>query len=103
MTFVFVSAASKQMQEVTLRLVKESFGEMYYGKALDCVKALRSEAVSVSLINYVSIALLKWVHTSIYTICDIVVNGGHLDESKPVPVLLSFSLTVCLVSCHYSD
>ena len=36
------------MQEVTLRLVKESFGETYYDKALDCVKALRSEAVSVS-------------------------------------------------------
>ncbi len=48
-------AASKQMQEVTLRLVKESFGETYYDKALDCVKALRSEAVTVSLINQLSL------------------------------------------------
>ena len=40
--------ASKQMQEVTLKLVKESFGDTYYNKALDCVKALRSEAVRVS-------------------------------------------------------
>ena len=36
------------MQEVTLRLVKESFGDTYYDKALDCVKALRSEAITVS-------------------------------------------------------
>jgi hypothetical protein len=52
---ILLPAASKQMQEVTLRLVKESFGETYYDKALDCVKALRSEAVMVSLINQLSL------------------------------------------------
>ena len=65
-SFFILPAASKQMQEVTLRLVKESFGETYYDKALDCVKALRSEAVTVSLIH------------QLYTIFD-VVKGGHLD------------------------
>lgn len=37
--------ASKQLQQVVLKLVKESFGDTYYGKAMDCVKALREEAV----------------------------------------------------------
>ena len=63
---VTLPAASKQMQEVTLRLVKESFGEMYYDKALDCVKALRSEAVTVGLTR------------QLYMIFD-VVKGGHMD------------------------
>ena len=63
---ITLPAASKQMQEVTLRLVKESFGETYYDKALDCVKALRSEAITVNLIHH------------LYTIFD-VVKGGHLD------------------------
>ena len=46
--YIYIPVASKQLQEVTLRLVKESFGDTYYDKALDCVKALRSEAVTVS-------------------------------------------------------
>ena len=42
------STASKQLQQVVVKLVKESFGDTYYGKAMDCVKALREEAVRVS-------------------------------------------------------
>ena len=42
------STASKQLQQVIVKLVKESFGDTYYGKAMDCVKALREEAIRVS-------------------------------------------------------
>ena len=36
------------LQEVAVKLVKESFGDTYYGKAMDCIQALRSEAIKVS-------------------------------------------------------
>ena len=40
--------ASKQLQQVSLRLVKESFGDAMYNKALSCIKQLREEAIKVS-------------------------------------------------------
>ena len=43
-----VFVASKQLSKVALQLVKESFGELLYEKAMACVKALREEAVKVS-------------------------------------------------------
>ncbi|XP_064382719.1 X-ray repair cross-complementing protein 5-like [Halichondria panicea] len=43
-----LSAACKMLQEVAVKLVKESFGDTYYGKAMDCIQALRSEAIKQS-------------------------------------------------------
>ncbi len=43
--------ASKQLQQVSLRLVKESFGDAMYSKALSCIKKLREEAIGVSTLN----------------------------------------------------
>ena len=40
--------ASKQLSKVAVQLVKESFGELLYEKAMGCVKALREKAVEVS-------------------------------------------------------
>lgn len=40
--------AVKMLQEVAMKLVKESFGDTYYDKAMECVQALRAEAVRVS-------------------------------------------------------
>lgn len=37
--------AAKQMRERIVQLVLDSFGDQFYGKALDCVKALRVEAI----------------------------------------------------------
>ena len=31
-----------------MKLVKESFGDVYYDKALECVRVLREEAIKVS-------------------------------------------------------
>ena len=39
--------ASKQLQNVVFKLVKESFGDSYYDKALSCVTALREESIKV--------------------------------------------------------
>ena len=36
-----------QLQEVLLKLVKESFGDSQYQKALDCLRCLRRECVQV--------------------------------------------------------
>ena len=47
MLFIFFPA-SKQLQEVSLRLVKESFGDAMYNKALSCIKRFREEAIRVS-------------------------------------------------------
>ena len=44
-----VLAASKQLSKVAVQLVKESFGDLLYEKAMGCVKALREETVKVSL------------------------------------------------------
>ena len=32
-----------------MKLVKESFGDTYYSKAMDCVKVLREEAIRVRM------------------------------------------------------
>ncbi|XP_065898118.1 X-ray repair cross-complementing protein 5-like [Dysidea avara] len=37
--------ASRQLQAVIMKLVKESFGDVYYDKALECVRVLREEAI----------------------------------------------------------
>lgn len=42
-------AACKQLQQVVVGLVKESIGDMYYGKALDCLQTLREECLKVSM------------------------------------------------------
>ena len=47
MHFSLVLAASKQLSKVAVQLVKESFGELLYEKAMGCVKALREKAVEV--------------------------------------------------------
>ena len=39
--------ACRQLQGVILDLVKESFGDTLYGKAMECVKAFREEAIKV--------------------------------------------------------
>lgn len=36
---------SKQLQNVTLRLIKESFGDVMYNKSLTCIQTLREEAI----------------------------------------------------------
>ena len=41
-------AATKQLQEVILRLIKGSLGDVMYSKAMNCVTVLRSEAINVS-------------------------------------------------------
>lgn len=41
----FLHLASKQLQAVTMDLVKQSFGNAYYEKAMECVKALREETI----------------------------------------------------------
>ena len=43
-----LSLVSTQLQQVALRLVKESFGDVMYSKAMDCIKTLRKEMISVS-------------------------------------------------------
>ena len=41
--------AAKQMRERIVQLVLDSFRDQFYGKALDCVKALRVEAIKVQI------------------------------------------------------
>lgn len=41
-------AATKQLQEVILRLIKGSLGDVMYSKAMNCVTVLRSETINVS-------------------------------------------------------
>ena len=41
-------AACRQLQQVVMKLVKESFGDTYYDKALDCLRSLREEGIKVS-------------------------------------------------------
>ena len=43
-----LSLVSTQLQQVALRLVKESFGDVMYSKAMDCIKTLREEMIGVS-------------------------------------------------------
>lgn len=40
--------ACKQMQERITQIVKDSFGQQFYGKAIDCLKALRAESIKKS-------------------------------------------------------
>ena len=40
--------ATKQLQTIVMKLVKESFGDTHYAKALECIKVLREEAIKVS-------------------------------------------------------
>ena len=37
-----------QLQTITMKLVKDSFGDVYYNRALECVKVLRIESIKVS-------------------------------------------------------
>ena len=41
-------SGSKQLQNVTLRLIKESFGDVMYNKSLTCIQTLKEEAIRVS-------------------------------------------------------
>ena len=43
--------ATKQLQTIVMNLVKESFGDSHYAKALECVKALREEAIKVITVS----------------------------------------------------
>ena len=47
--FYLKLTAAKQMRERIVQLVLDSFGDQFYGKALDCVKALRVEAIKVEI------------------------------------------------------
>lgn len=40
--------ASGQMQKRVKQLVTDSFGPQFYGKALDCLKALRQQSIKVT-------------------------------------------------------
>lgn len=40
--------ASGQMQRRVEQLVTDSFGPQFYGKALDCLKALRQQSIKVT-------------------------------------------------------
>ena len=46
-SFSLLIIASRQLKSVALDLVKESFGDTLYGKAQDCIKALREEVIKV--------------------------------------------------------
>lgn len=46
---IIISIASKQLQTIVMKLVKESFGDTHYAKALECVKVLREEAINVNI------------------------------------------------------
>ena len=46
--FPVAMAACRQLQQVVMKLVKESFGDTYYDKALDCLLSLREEGIKVS-------------------------------------------------------
>ena len=48
-----------------MKLVKESFGDVYYDKALECVRVLREEAIKVSP------SVLFWWIIFHHTSCDI--------------------------------
>ena len=39
--------ASRQMRSVILRIIKESFGDSMYDKAIDCLQLLRNEVLKV--------------------------------------------------------
>ena len=59
---------SKQLQNVILKLVRESFGDMYYPKALDCLAALRQQGIKVGSSTALHPTLLhsvdsEWGHT----------------------------------------
>lgn len=40
---------------IVSKLVKESFGDTHYAKALECVKVLREEAIKVNVTVYVKL------------------------------------------------
>ena len=61
---------SKQLQKVILKLVKESFGEMYYPKALDCLVALRQQAIKVG--TQLCSMPSRWARSSVASH-----QGGH--------------------------
>lgn len=45
---LLLSTASRQMQKRVEQLVTDSFGPQFYGKALDCLKALRQQSIKVT-------------------------------------------------------
>ena len=46
---VCVTLACEQMKKRILQLVTDSFGTQFYGKAMDCLKALREQCIKVKL------------------------------------------------------
>ena len=51
----FVDTA-KQLHKVIFKLVKESFGDVIYPKALDCVRTFRQQSIKVRIINMLGLA-----------------------------------------------
>ena len=49
---VVVLAACSQLQSRATQFVLESFGSQAFGKALDCIKAMRSAAIKVRTSNH---------------------------------------------------
>ena len=53
---LFSVIACKMLQKVLLDVIVNSFGSQSYGKAMDCLKALRKESIKVSLLSHESVS-----------------------------------------------
>ena len=64
-----VCTASRELHLVALELVKESFGDNLYSKAMDCIKALRGECIKVRLHLVIIIAMINALELSLCFLC----------------------------------
>ena len=80
---------------MALDLVKESFGDSLYNKALDCVKALREEAIkvrhwvsewwSVCVCVFVCVRMRVWCEcVCVCLFCVFLRKDTHVNEMKAV-------------------
>ena len=58
--FMVGGEGCKQLQEVLLNLVKESFGDAQYKKSLDCLRALRRECIQVHMYMIEYVCMCVW-------------------------------------------
>ena len=88
-----------QLQEVLLKLVKESFGDSQYQKALDCLRCLRRECVQVYSVC-VCVSVCMCVH-----VCMCVCVCHYLLQRSEVDIFNDFVCKVKgdLIGTRYSS
>ena len=61
--------ACKMIEKRIVQLVTDSFGTQYFGKALDCVKAYREQAIKVWEFTYYSYSMCIFILLILFVYC----------------------------------